>query len=274
MNFLRAALAAGLLAGALAAHAGANVAFVADIHGNATIEGDGMLAFLAELAPGTRLYLGSGATVCVTYAATGAEYTAVGPGEYLVTPTELKQEKGAAPTRRTVTSLPDPGVVTRVSQAATASLRMRGVAAPAAGATLQYPVDTRVASLQPPLRWQALPGEAVTVTVRDEQGREVWKGMPSTPSEARPGVKLSPDTRYTWTLMTPRGPVAEARFETLPAGALARAEKSRTGAKRFSERVMHALLLQELGAAQDARAAWAALARERPDLPELAALAR
>jgi hypothetical protein len=37
---------------------------------------------------------------------------------------------------------------------------------------------------------------------------------------------------------------------------------------------MHALLLHELGATQEARAMWATLARERPDLPELAALAR
>ena len=38
--------------------------------------------------------------------------------------------------------------------------------------------------------------------------------------------------------------------------------------------VLHALLLHDIGAQQEARAAWAALARERPDLPELAALAR
>jgi hypothetical protein len=37
---------------------------------------------------------------------------------------------------------------------------------------------------------------------------------------------------------------------------------------------MHAVLLQEIGATQDAREAWAGLARERPDLPELAVLAK
>jgi hypothetical protein len=34
------------------------------------------------------------------------------------------------------------------------------------------------------------------------------------------------------------------------------------------------MLLQEIGAAQDAREAWAQLAEERPDIPELAGLAR
>jgi hypothetical protein len=45
-------------------------------------------------------------------------------------------------------------------------------------------------------------------------------------------------------------------------------------AGRFSERVLHALLLHDIGAHQEARSAWEALARERPDLPELSALAR
>ena len=58
----------------LAALASGPVAFVADIHGNASIEGDGKVTFLAELKAGTRLMLGSGAKVSVTYASSGAEY--------------------------------------------------------------------------------------------------------------------------------------------------------------------------------------------------------
>jgi hypothetical protein len=73
--------------------------------------------------------------------------------------------------------------------------------------------------------------------------------------------------------MTAKGPV-EGRFETLPADAIARAEKSRAAARSFTERLMHAMLLQELGASQEARQAWGELSRERPDLAELAALAR
>jgi hypothetical protein len=74
--------------------------------------------------------------------------------------------------------------------------------------------------------------------------------------------------------MTPKGWVGEAGFETLPAETMAKVGKSSARAKTFSERVLHALLLHDIGARQEARAAWAALARERPDLPELDALAR
>lgn len=271
---MRRALACLLIAlgcGALAA----NVAFVADIRGNATIEGNGKLNFLAELAPGTRLLLGSGAAASITFAATGSEFTIVGPGEYLVTPAEVKVEKGLAPVKRTVMKLPDPGVIARVSQAATASVRMRGVTVPAPAATvLEYPVDARVATLRPVLRWKGdMSTDGVMVRVEDAAGKEVWKAKMQ-PNTAPASLKLSPATRYTWTLMTPKGTLAEAKFETLPAEAVARAEKSRAGARSFPDRVLHAFLLQDLGAQQDAREAWAALARERPDLPELAALAR
>ena len=178
--------AAALVAFALAAQAADPVAFVADLKGNATIEGDGKLAFLAELVPGTRLLLGTGASVAVTYAASGDEFTIGGPGEFLVDATEVRVEKGARPARRTVAVLSDPGVVARVSRTATASLRMRGLAPIAAiqGPALEYPVDTRVATLQPLLRWKndpAVQGAQVSVMV-DASGKEVWKGR----REARP----------------------------------------------------------------------------------------
>ena len=68
---MRPALAGVLLAAALAAGAaGPPVAFVADIRGSATIEGNGRLGFLAELSPGTRLLLGTGAMATITFAST------------------------------------------------------------------------------------------------------------------------------------------------------------------------------------------------------------
>lgn len=272
---IRAAVACGLLAAALAVQAASSVAFVADVRGAATIEGNGPVKFLQELAPGTRLLLGTGAVVSITFAASGTEFTVSGPGEFAITASEVKADKGKPPAKRTVATLDDPAVVTRTAQTATASVRMRGLKAPAAApAVLEYPVDARVATLHPVLRWKGdMSTEGVTVRIQDEAGNEVWKAK-MLPNAAPPAVKLSPATRYKWTIMTPKGALAEARFETLSVDAVARAEKSRASAKSFSERVAHALLLQDLGATHDARELWGALARERPDLPELAALAR
>lgn len=271
----RAAAFAILAALSIAAPGASPVAFVADLKGNATIEGNGGVAFLAELDSGTRLLLGSNAMVAVTYAATGAEFTLTGPGEFLVAREEVRAERGVPPTRRKVTVLPDPGVVARVSRTATASLRMRGLASEGKSkASLEFPVDTRVATLQPMLRWKnGAREEKATVSVVDASGKAVWTGD-GKPESARMPMKLAPATVYRWTVMTPAGALGEARFETLPGPGLAQVAKSRAAASTFSGRVVHAFLLQDLGATQEAREAWAALARERPDLPELAGLAR
>jgi len=190
-------LAASLVAAAaLGAGAAGPVAFVSDLQGGATIAGKGKLTFLAELAPGTRLLLGEGVKAAVTYAASGAEFTLGGPGEFLVAAAEVTAEHGAQPMRRTVQVMPEAQAIARISRTANASLRMRSVAP-----------------------------KTVGVVVPSEEAR-------------------------------------------------ARAEKARLSATTFSERVMHAVLLQEIGATQDAREAWAGLARERPDLPELAVLAK
>ena len=273
---MRLGFGAWALAAALAALAAlaSPVAFVADIRGNATIEGEGKrVTFLTELTAGTRLVIGSHAGATVTYATTGAEFTMSGPGLFLVGPQEVTAERGPAPRRRNVSALTDPGVVTRAAQAATASLRMRGLATSAPAALLEYPVATRVATLQPRLRWKGVDGESYTVAVQDAAGRDLWKGKGSAQGTA-PAVQLAPASRYSWTISGSRGSAGEAHFETLPAEAIRRAEASRAAARSFPEKVVHALLLQELGAEQEARATWGALARERSDLAELTALAR
>jgi len=165
------------------------VAFIADLKGSATIEGDGTLGFLAELPAGTRLLLGTGATVSVTYAASGTEFALSGPGEFTVTASEVRADRGAAPARRAVLSLSDPGVVSRAARGttATASLRMRGLKSPAA------PEPSSVA------------------------------------------------------------PDALARARAAPA-------------RTIPDRVRQALRLEEIGAGQEAREAWARILAERPDL--------
>jgi len=252
------------------------VAFVADVKGSANIEGDGKVGFLAELAAGTRLLLGTGASVAVAYAATGAEFSFVGPGEFTVTENEVRADRGTKPVRKGMQPLSGPGVVTRAANIAAASVRMRGFApdVPATKTQLEFPLDTRVATLQPNLRWKGSPEpKGYNVAITDETGKIVWKGSSVSPG-IKVATKLAPATSYGWRVTGSDGPVGEGRFETLPADGIAKVHRSQAEAKTFSARVMHAFLLQDLGASQEAREAWAALAKERPEIPELAALSR
>jgi hypothetical protein len=87
-------------------------------------------------------------------------------------------------------------------------------------------------------------------------------------------VRLAAGQGYAWKYSAGEQVLGDARFETLPAEAVQAADKARAAAKSFADRVLLALALQDLGAAQDAREVWAQLASERPDIPELAGLAR
>jgi hypothetical protein len=96
-----------------------------------------------------------------------------------------------------------------------------------------------------------------------------------TGSSHRVGAKLKPDTEYAWSVSAGGQEIGAARFRTLPAAVIQDAEKRRPPERaEFSDRLLYALLLQEIGAVQEAQEAWGKLAAERSDLPELAGLAK
>jgi hypothetical protein len=255
----------------------ANVALVTDLQGEARIAGGAKVAFLGEIQSAARLVLDKGAKLTLIYVASGTEFTLAGPGEFVVEASAVKASTGPAPVRRAVVARPDPGTVSRLAESATASIRMRSASAPKAASRrpeLLYPRGAQIAVLQPTLAWSAdVPADGFTVVVAGADGKPAWRGTAKATS-AKVGTRLSPATRYTWTLLSGDTSLGEASFETLPAESIRRAEAARAASRTFSDRILHALVLQDLGAAQDARLAWAELARERPELPELGALAR
>ena len=91
----------------------------------------------------------------------------------------------------------------------------------------------------------------------------------------RAPAKLKPDGEYLWTVSIGGNEIGTGRFRTLPMEAVQQVEKRKPSEKAdFSDRLLFAMMLQELGATQEAQEAWAKLAQERSDLPELAALAK
>ena len=88
-------------------------------------------------------------------------------------------------------------------------------------------------------------------------------------------VPLKPGSGYAWTYAVAGNEVGSGRFSTVTADALQQVELRRPADKaEFSDRVLFALMLREMGAMQEAREEWASLAAERSDLPELAAMAK
>lgn len=262
-----------LLLASVAVPAADPVAFVSDFRGDVAMNGAGRPPFLAELIPGTTLVLGAEAAATVMYVVSGEEFLLKGPGEFTVTRQGVKAVKGPAPAIRVPPLKASKTVLVQTSRTATASLRMRSAPAPRADrAGPLYPVNAKVASAQPVLRWAGDAGTTWTVVVSTAAGKEAFRGTAKGTSLRLP-VRLAAGETFLWSVSA-GSESGEARFETLPADAIAAADKARAAAKSFADRVLLAMALQDLGAAHDSREVWAQLAAERPDIPELAGLAR
>jgi len=275
-KILRTLLAASLLAATAAW--GEGIAFISNLKGEVSLDGNPRPMLLAELSRGQKLMLGRDAHVSVMFVATGKEYSLKGPGEYLVKDTEIAAGSGIPPVTRETAWRTSSKVLVQASQTSAASVRMRSISIPKPDTEprLLFPTQGNVATLQPTFLWRApkgkAPGEFVLLVAGQEKPVHVAK---ASSGSYRLPAKLLPDTDYVWAVSVAGSEVGTARFRTLPAEAMERLEQRRPSPKSdFSDRVLFTLMLQEMGASQEAHESWSRLAEERSDLPELAGLAR
>lgn len=248
------------------------VAFLTNLKGEVAVDGQrGQV--LAELAKGQKLALGKDAQASVMYIASGKEFALKGPGEYVLKDAELATTSGSPPAARTTEWRASTKVLGQVAQTSAASVRMRSIAPPRSGGQLLYPTQGNIATLQPTFRWAAQGASEVTLSIVGEE-KPVHTGKASGSSYRMP-AKLKPDTEYVWTVSAGGSELGAGKFRTLPLEAIQQVEKRKPSDRaEFSDRVMYALMLQDLGAVQDAQDLWARLSKERADLPELAGLAK
>ncbi len=263
-----------LLLSAAAASA-ESIAFITNMKGDVALDGNPRPTLLAELARGQKLTLGPDALASVMFVASGKEFAMKGPGQYVVKETDIAAATGAEPVWRDTRWRASNKVLVQVAQTSAASVRMRSIGVPKADTDpkLLYPTQGNIATLQPTFRWRGADrGELLLLVAGQEKPVHMAKVSGST---YRMNAKLRPDTEYTWIVTVAGNEIGTGHFRTLPADTLAQLDKERPSEKAdFSDRVMFALMLLDLGATQDAHESWARLAQERDDLPELAAFAK
>lgn len=253
------------------------IAFITNIKGEVAVDGNPRPLLLAELAKGQKVTVGRDSQASVMYIASGKEYILRGPGDYHVKDTEVS---GAImpPLTRSTEWRASGKVLTQVAQTSAASVRMRSVA-PARGEPperLSFPSGGSVATLQPTFRWHTEDSKAAGEFVLAIVGHDkpVHSAKAGGGSYRLP-AKLRPETEYAWTVTSAGAQLGAGTFRTLSSEALFRIDKRRPRERsEFSDRLLFTLLLQEMGALQEARESWARLAEERTDLPELSALAK
>ena len=256
---------------------GEGIAFITNMKGDVAVDGNPRPVLLSELQKGQKVSVGRDSQASVMFIATGKEYVLKGANEFLVKDTEMSSSSGMPPTTRETQWRANNKVLAQVAQTSAASVRMRSIAQPKADTApkLLYPTEGNVATLQPAFRWRADPamkGDFTLYIIGQEKPVHVGKAAGGT---YKLPAKLKPDTEYSWTVTSGADEIGNGRFHTLSSDAIAHLDKHRpTDKADFSDRVMFTLLLQEMGATQEAHEAWARLAQERGDLPELAAFGK
>jgi hypothetical protein len=273
----RAFVATFLLAAATFA-AAQGIAFITNLKGEVALDGNPRPQLLAELSKGQKIAVGRDSLASVMYIASGKEYVLKGPADYLVKDTEISGSTAMPPVTRDTTWRTSSKVLVQVAQTSAASVRMRSIAQPKPEPEqkLIYPTQGNIATLQPTFRWKLADAKAQGEFVLLADGVE----KPVHQAKAAGGTyrvpaKLQPDKDYSWYVTVAGNEIGSGRFRTLSADAVTQVERRRPADKAdFSDRLLFTLMLHEMGAAQEAREAWAKLSQERADLPELAALAK
>lgn len=253
-----------------------SIAFITNMKGEVALDGNPRPTLLAELAKGQKLTLGPDAQASVMFVASGKEYALKGPGQYLVKDAEISVSSGMPPVTRETQWHASSTVLVQIAQTSAASVRMRSIAVakPDTEPKLLYPTQGNIATLQPTFRWRGADGKGEFLLLVAGQEKPVHAAKVSG-GTYKLRARLRPDTEYTWIVTVAGDEIGTGHFRTLTPEALVQVDKQRPSDKAdFSDRVMFALMLQDLGAAQDAQESWARLAQEREDLPELAAFAK
>jgi hypothetical protein len=283
MNTKQILAASALCAFALAAQAQSGIAFITDVKGEAAMDA-GKATLMAELKKGTRVTCARECMVGVMYLLSGKEYVLKGPGDFLVGDNEVTAKIGPPPAVRETKWKVSSQVVAQTAQSSSASIRMRSLGgsgkaeAPLPAERLIYPRDTKVATLQPAFRWASANAKGPFDFELKAAGsaKPVHKAKATALSLTLPSsVKLQPDVEYSWVVKSGAMDVGMTTFKTLPTHALELTQKRKPDDKAaFSDWLLFALTLKDVSADQDAAEVWAKLAKDRPDLPELAALAK
>ena len=276
MKNVQRTLLAIVLAAASTAFGGDGIAFITNIKGEISVDGNARPALLSELARGQKIVVGKNSEASVMYIQTGKEYILPGPADYVVKDKEIAGSAAMPPRTRDTAWRTTNQVLAQAGQTSAASVRMRSIGKPKVEEpVLLFPTKGSVATLQPTLRWRgdAAKADIMIMAVGQEKPAHVAKAAGG--SYRVPAKLLVADTDYVWTVTVAGNELGTGRFRTLSADALAQVEQLRPSEKaQFTDRLLFALMLQEMGAVQEARESWQRLSQERSDLPELAAFAK
>ena len=258
------------------------VAMVVDLTGRATWDRIEPVHITDAVMPERQLSLEPEARLVVVFLKTGTEQVFTGPA-HIRFKTDGTVEGGKAASTRQLQALQGK-LQLKPAALAQASVVMKEMVFESEFRTSGWPrlkpSGPGLHDPSPEFTWAPLPGAKFTFRITDNKQRPV---METTGTEARhklpaPSPLLGGST-YQWHLLAecPDGSrrTGSGHFRLLDeaerAGLLAAKPGPEAG---FADRLLYASLLDQLGIKDEAKALWRALARERPEDPNLRCLSR
>jgi len=118
-----------VLAAASAAFAD-GIAFITNIKGEISVDGNMRPALLSELNRGQKIVVGRDSQASVMYILSGKEYVLRGPADYVVKDNEVTGSAAMPPVTRDTAWRTSNEVLAQVGQTSAASVRMRSIGKP------------------------------------------------------------------------------------------------------------------------------------------------
>ncbi len=265
-----ASIALAAFAIAPVARAAAPVALVTDIVGDAsTLNGvTEPLKLLGELAPNAEVAVGADGQVVVFYLADGNEYTLRGPGRYRLAAKAPEPQKGAPALQRKAAAPAYRDIRMRIDRVTQGGIVLRGAERP----SLQQPVNETVLNNGVTFGWESFGDAAIyQFELVDQAGQKLLTAETQETELRLPNaVQLKPGQLYFWAIRGRDATAAQTFYRAAQFHVADVATRRRVDAAHpkldatFSERVLYAALLEEVGA-RSAAVAWRqTLAAERP----------
>jgi hypothetical protein len=268
------------LTGPLTARAEEPPGLVIDVLGGATLAGKGRLAILEGLAPGAEISLAPGARATVLDSSSGRQFELIGPGAFRWTKGTVEVVRPGKVVARAPGNDSMKEVRLRTARIAQASISMRG-GEESRPVKLAFPVSTWLLERPAVFRWEPVTGaKTYRFQLTDSSGHPLHEARTAGASVELPAaVALEAGHTYGWQvwaeLADGRTPDGWTEFGLAGPDLRARVERNRPPASApFSDRLLYALLLEELGVREDATRLWVQLASERPEDPDLGVRAR
>ena len=248
------------------------IAIVTDLQGNASLSTPAAptaLGILNEIKAHALVQVGSGTRMVVLYYANHQEFVLRGPAMVHFGPQGVESVSGLVPERGAALSTTvQPGVSIRDKRLVQAGTIMRGSVE---WAILSHP-SGQIVDLRPEFGWSSVgAGASYTLTLRDQQGRDVFEATTGLSIMALPqSLELTLGAAYSWQVAarTANGHrvVRSGKFQVANADMRDKVNLSRPAEDAgLSQWIAYALWLEQTELKDDARKVWQRAQQERPD---------